>query len=404
MAETATGTPTQEEPRGSYKLQALRVLSEVTTSLAGEHDIEALLGRFLGTMMRLAGATAGAVRVATSDGAHLRLLAAVGLPADVAERERLVDLDCGACGIAMREGEAREIRGLEPCFARTGLPYFRECRSMVVVPLRYQGRILGTYNLFLAEERAIPEEVALLFGSIGEHLGMALENARLERENLRMTLTRERQLMANEVHDSLAQTLAYIKMRLAVAQESLDAGERDRTGKYLGDIRQALDTAYGDLRELLGQFRSRMDPLGLVPALERLPETFAERTGIALEFANEVPDLALTADQEVQVYHIVQEALANVTRHSGAKRARLALRDRDGELEVTVEDDGLGFFALGSPAGHFDEHPNLRHHLGIGIMRERAQRLGGRMEIANLPQGGARVRLVFPMRAASATA
>jgi two-component system nitrate/nitrite sensor histidine kinase NarX len=341
--------------------------------------------------------------VATSDGAHLRLVAAAGLPPEVAERERLVDLDCGACGIAMREGEAREIRGLEPCFARTGLPYFRDCRSMVVVPLRYQGRILGTYNLFLAEERTIPEEVALLFGSIGEHLGMALENARLERENLRMTLTRERQLMANEVHDSLAQTLAYIKMRLAVAQESLESGERDRTGKYLGDIRQALDTAYGDLRELLGQFRSRMDPLGLVPALERLPETFADRTGIALEFANEVPDLALTADQEVQVYHIVQEALANVTRHSGAKRVRLALRDRDGELEVTVEDDGLGFFALGSPAGHFDEHPNLRHHLGIGIMRERAQRLGGRIEIANLPQGGARVRLVFPKRSGHAT-
>ena len=404
MAETATPKPETAEPRGSYKLQALGVLSEVTTSLAGEHDIEALLGRFLGTMMRLAGAAAGAVRVATSDGAHLRLLAAVGLPAEVTERERLVDLDCGACGIAMREGEAREIRGLEPCFARTGLPYFRECRSMVVVPLRYQGRILGTYNLFLAEEGTIPEEVALLFGSIGEHLGMALENARLERENLRMTLTRERQLMASEVHDSLAQTLAYIKMRLAVAQESLEAGERDRTGKYLGDIRQALDTAYGDLRELLGQFRSRMDPLGLVPALARLPETFPDRTGIALEFANEVPDLALTADQEVQVYHIVQEALANVTRHSGAKRARLALRDRDGELEVTIEDDGLGFFALGSPAGHFDEHPNLRHHLGIGIMRERAQRLGGRIEIANLPQGGARVRLVFPKRAATATA
>jgi len=401
VAETATTEHETADARGSYKLQALRVLSEVTTSLAGEHDIEALLGRFLGTMMRLAGATAGAVRVAASGGAHLRLVAAVGLPPEVSERERLVDLDCGACGIAMREGEAREIRGLEPCFARTGLPYFRDCCSMVVVPLRYQGRILGTYNLFLATPGTIPEEVALLFGSIGEHLGMALENARLERENLRMTLTRERQLMANEVHDSLAQTLAYIKMRLAVAQESLAAGERDRTGKYLGDIRQALDTAYGDLRELLGQFRSRMDPLGLVPALERLPETFADRTGIALQFANEVPDLALTADQEVQVYHIVQEALANVTRHSGARRARLALRERGDEIEVTVEDDGLGFFAPGGPP---DEHPQRARHLGIGIMRERAQRLGGRIETANLPQGGARVQLVFPRRAAPAAA
>jgi two-component system nitrate/nitrite sensor histidine kinase NarX len=95
----------------------------------------------------------------------------------------------------------------------------------------------------------------------------------------------------------------------------------------------------------------------------------------------------------------VQEALANVARHSGAKRARLLMEERGGECVISVEDDGSGFFALGGT----DSAPGLRHHLGVNIMRERAQRIAGRLEIANLPRGGARVTLVFPARAADRT-
>ncbi len=90
----------------------------------------------------------------------------------------------------------------------------------------------------------VPEEVALLFRSIGEHLGMALENARLKRENLRIALMNERQMMATEVHDSLAQTLAYMKMRMALLQDALTDGEDERAGKYALDVEQALDDAY----------------------------------------------------------------------------------------------------------------------------------------------------------------
>ncbi len=386
--QQADGDPRKDD--GGNNIQALRVLSEVAATLASEYDIEALLNRFLSMMVRLAGASAGVVRVLTGDGKHLRLAASLGLPAELVEKERLVDIDCGICGVALRNDEIKQTRDLKPCVARTGQPFFGECRSMVVVPLEHNGRLLGAYNLYIAEDKPIPEEVSLLFRSISEHLAMAVENTRLMRENLRMSLMSERQMMANEVHDSLAQTMAYMKMRIELLREALLQYESGKALKYSGDIQQALDEAYASLRELLTQFRNRMDPLGLEHALKEHAAAYFDRTGVRLEFENRIPDLNLTVDQEVQVFHIVQEALSNVARHSGAGQARLTLDVADGQYAFTVEDDGRGVFVMGA-------QPDLRHHFGISIMSERAQRLGGNIEIANRPQGGARLRLLVPI-------
>lgn len=402
----ATGAPRptalEQEAEETTKLQALSIVSEVSASLADEDDVEEMLGRFLGTMLRLAHASAGAVRVLTTDGRHLRLVGARGLPAEVVERERLVPVDCGACGLAVRENRPHYEIDLHDCALRTAHPYFdRDCQAMVVVPLQHGGRLLGTYSLFLPERFELPEEVALLFRSIGEHLGMALENARLKRENLRIALMNERQMMAAEIHDSLAQTLAYMKMRMALLQDALRDGEGERASKYSGDVAQALDMAYGQLRELLTQFRSRMDPLGLAHALGEMAAGFHDRTGIAFEFDNRVSDLRLSVDQEAQVFFIIQEALANVVRHSGATRAKLSLEGEGDYYVATVEDNGRGgqgSFAIANAAAitGFEEQPRLRDHFGLAIMRERAAKIGGRIEAANLPERGFRVRLVFP--------
>lgn len=388
------------------RLLALDIFSAVSASLADEDDVEELLGRFLGTMLRLTKANAGAVRVVTADGKHLRLVAARGLPPELVERERLVPIDCGQCGNAIADNRSRYEIDLRDCALRTHHPYFeRDCQAMVVVPLQHGGQLQGTYNLFLPERFELPEEVALLFRSISEHLGMALENARLKRENLRITLMNERQMMAAEVHDSLAQTLAYMKMRMALLQDVLrercgDAGESgDVACKYAGDVGQAIADAYSQLRELLAQFRNRMDPMGLQTALARLANNFHDRTGIALDYRHRVADLRLTVDQEAQVFFIVQEALANVGRHSGATQASLTLEGAGDHYVVTVDDNGCGgqgFFAIANPTGGFAEHPHLRDHFGLSIMRERARLIGGRVEVANLPSGGFRVRLTFP--------
>jgi two-component system nitrate/nitrite sensor histidine kinase NarX len=388
------------DPSGSHTLEALHVLSEISSNLADEDDLDELLGRFLGTMIRLAKADAGVVRVLTSDGLHMRMVASRGLPPALVEKERLVSRDCGQCGIAVVQNRPLFEIDLKGCAERTGDEYFTTgCQAMVVVPLQNSGRLLGTYNLFLPEAFELPEEVALLFRSIGEHLGMALENARLKRENLRVVLTSERQMMAAEIHDSLAQTLAYMKMRMALLSDAIAEESLERSAKYAGDVGHALDDAYGHLRELLTQFRSSMDPMGLQHALQALAYGFPERTGIALRYDNRLTDLRLAPEHESQVFHILQEALANVARHSGATEASLILEAAGDYYTATVEDNGRGgqgFFAIANRVGGFEEHPGLRDHFGLSIMRERAQKIGGRLEVVNLPQGGFRVRLSFP--------
>lgn len=374
---------------GTYKIPALRVLSEITSSLSTENNLDSLLERFLGTMVKLAGADAGAVRVLTADGLYLRLVGAIGLPPEVLERERYIPVECGVCGEAARDRTVQNSTNLKACEERTSQSYFgRQCQRVVAVPLRYQGKMLGVYNLFMASDTPVPEDVALLFHSISEHLGMALENARLTRENLRITLTNERQMMANELHDSLAQTMAYMKMRLPLLRDAMENRDEARSNKYLNDLSQALESAYAELRELLGQFRNRMDPRGLLPALYDIVGNFYDKTGITIDFINQAPDINLTPDQEVQVYHIVREALNNVSKHSRANHVSLAIEIKKGRYLISVEDNGIGI------AGKVNAADGM--HLGLNIMRERAKHLNGEVHVNPGAKGGTRVVLDFP--------
>jgi signal transduction histidine kinase len=138
---------------------------------------------------------------------------------------------------------------------------------------------------------------------------------------------------------------------------------------------------------------------GLVPSLRELAAAFRRRTGIELAFECGVDELDLPADQQLQIFYIVQEALANVSHHSGANLARLLVERQEDALRVIVEDDGRGPDAeILDPrcAGRLTE---AGHH-GLQIMRERAGRAGGRLQISALPTGGTRVNLTVDLSAA----
>ena len=375
--------------------EPVQILSEIAASLSSEHDLDRLLERFLGTIVQLTGASAGAVRVLSDDGTRFNLVGAVGLPAEVLERESSVARNCGVCGDAARADSIEEAADMSACAERSACSYFaRECTSVLAVPLRHRGRMLGVYNLFLAGNRRVGDETLTLLRSIGELLGLALENARLARASMRATLMNERQMMASEVHDSLAQTLWYMKMRMSLLEKAVADHDEARSLKYAKDVNEAVSTAYGSLRELLAQFRSRMDPKGLVHALETTADRFYDKTGVELEFRNRAPELRLPVEQELQVFHIVNEALSNIGRHSGASRARVTLSRDNGSYEITIDDDGHG---IARPhAGGDAQTPRQDAHYGISIMHERARRIGGDLSVEERAGGGTRVRLRIP--------
>ncbi|MBK7460519.1 MAG: hypothetical protein IPJ42_19560 [Betaproteobacteria bacterium] len=252
--------------------------------------------------------------------------------------------------------------------------------------------MLGVYNLFYEQGHGPGPEVLAVLKAVGELLGLALNNARLETETLQARLAQERQRMAAEVHDSLAQSLAFVKMRMPLLEDALLGHEEARALKYCGDVRSAVSQAHASLRGILTHFRSPMDPQGLVHALEAAAGHFGESSGVELEFVNELPALKLGPEAEAQVFHIVREALSNVARHARARHAWLHVAAApDGRIEIVIADDGAGLptAAPGGPAGG-----------GSATMAWRsfssAQRLGGTLEIGPREGGGTRVRLVFP--------
>jgi two-component system nitrate/nitrite sensor histidine kinase NarX len=269
----------------------------------------------------------------------------------------------------------------------------------VAIPIHGQGRPVGVLSLFFPKGQAMPFETARLLKPIGQLLDMTLRNATTAREDFRTSLLAERQMMASEVHDSLAQNLAFMRMRMNLLEDAVAKQDESRVAKYCSDLNNALGEAHGRLRELITHFRQGMDPRGLLHALQEIAVDFSQKTGILLEIESHVSELRMPADSEVQVFHIIQEALTNVMKHAGAQLVRVIV-ERTGEgFEIRVEDDGVGTAAGWTKGARADANGG---HYGLSIMRERAERIGGRIEIGSAPGRGSCVRLVFPEPAALA--
>ncbi len=352
---------------------------------------QSMLDAFLVTVVRLAGARAGAVRALTPEGDKLRLVAAWGLPDEVLAREALIG-PCGVCGDALQGTAVRVADSASPCGTLAVDSFFEQvCTGTVAVPLEYKGRSVGVFTLFFDGVHSLRGEVIHLLRPVGQLFGLALENARLERENLQSSLVQERQTIAGELHDSLAQSLTFVRMRMPLLQDAIAQQDTPRAQKYCEDVNEELGSANRRMRELITHFRAGMDAQGLHRALEQIADTFYERTGVALEFDCRIPELRLPAEVEVQAFHILQEALANVRRHSGARRAWLRI-ERDGpDVVFSVRDDGCGFTRPAS-CGKRTARPGF----GLEIMRERAQAIGARLAFESPPSGGARVVVRIP--------
>jgi two-component system, NarL family, nitrate/nitrite sensor histidine kinase NarX len=364
------------------------ILAEITAGLAAGDEVREVLDRFLDPLMRLAHARGGAVRMLSADGMRFELVASIGLSPHVRQLEHSVHSQCGFCGAAASGAQIVWSTDLAVCARRSDAEYFgRECRGALAVPLQHKGRTLGVYNLFFGSDEQPPQEVAALLRSVGDLLGLALDHLRLEAEHMRASVMQERQRMAGEVHDALAQSLGFVKMRLPLLRDAIEGGEKQQALRYVQEVRETLTDAHSSLREIITHFRTRSGDGGIAQGLESLAARFGMRTGIPLTLDNRMPRLQLGEPEEAEVYHIIQEALANIERHAQARHGWVTVEPTPDGAEVRIEDDGVG------GAGSDSRTPG--HH-GLEIMRERARRLGAGLTLAARPGGGSVVRLVLP--------
>jgi two-component system nitrate/nitrite sensor histidine kinase NarX len=382
MAQTPT-------VRLARKTQSLDILYAVATSLSQPGTLEQVLDGFLDTFIELVDARAASVRLATGDGGT-RLVASRGLAPEVVERDRVMPAGGCPCSLAAADGRLHLQRGTAACAALIGRPMLeRDCAEFVAVPAQYQDRVLGVYNLFLDRPlAAMGEDMPDLLISVGRHLGLAMEKARLEGEARRVAIMEERALIGNELHDSLAQSLIGMRLQTKLLGEYLARNDVSRAQYEATRLRRAVERANDDVRELLTNYRLKIGEGGLAHTLAELVERFRRDTGIAVFFQNECTALELAPAQEIQVFYIIQEALANIRRHSGARNVRILLNNQDELYTVLVEDDGLGMDESGAGAASAE-------HAGLAIMRERTERLQGQIVIESEPGEGTRIVLMF---------
>ena len=384
----------QQTERLEQKTRSLEVLYDISASVNSSRDLDDLLTRFLSTLMKIVNARAAAVRLLQDDN-MMRLVASIGLEEGVAERERLMPINSCVCGTAVCAGEMQFERDVRKCGVQIGQPVLpHQALEMIAVPLQYRGKTLGVYNLFVEPDQSDNQwqDWRNLLNTIGQHLGMAIEKAHLDAASQRLSIMQERAMMAHELHDSLAQTLASLRMQVKMHQETLADTHDDAAQDELAHIKEGLDQAYTELRELLDNFRVRMDERGLLPAIEEFLRRFRTDTGIKVFFQRQCGAIDLPPSYEVQVLRIIQECFANIRKHSQAKTARLLLScDLDGDYRVLVEDDGIGH--LTTRDEEEDDRPG--EHIGLSVITERARQLSGEIHIESEPGEGTRVELTF---------
>ena len=259
--------------------------------------------------------------------------------------------------------------------------------SLISVPLAEGGRVYGVMPFAIPPGRRLEPWQLKLAEAVGRHIGAALAVARRAEERHRIGLLEERSVIARELHDSLAQSLSYLKIQVTRLQTLLARGaDPSEVSGIVDELKSGLSNAYRQLRELLTTFRLRIEGRGLGVALEETTREFAGRSGLDIELVNQLTGVELTSSEEIHVLQVIREALSNVEHHAQAKHAQVSLlHEPGGQVRVRVDDDGRGV----------DDTTARTHHYGLIIMRDRAAGLNGTIDVRRRAEGGTRVELVF---------
>jgi two-component system nitrate/nitrite sensor histidine kinase NarX len=376
------------------KHERLESLYEVTTLITRATRLDALAEGFTKSIARIARADGVALRRSDETGSHYLMLTSQGLPQAMIDAEHCLTAGDCHCGVPSAPPGARVIP------IRSMLPVrMRHCaqagfETVVSVPIRMHERLMGEVDLFFHAQIDISEAERSLLEALTAHLAGAMESLRLNAFELEAAVSQERIFLARELHDSIAQSLAFLKIQVQLMRDALASGDAAQVQHVLGEIDEGVRESYGDVRELLMHFRTRANAEDIEPALLTTLRKFEHQTGLKATLEMGVQGMPLAPDMQIQVLHIVQEALSNVRKHAHAAQVWLDVQQLP-QWRLEVRDDGLGFSSReGSP----DET-----HVGLRIMAERAERLGAQLEVLSAAGRGTSVVLTLPPPRASTT-
>ena len=368
------------------KNRELACLYEIASFLSQPHTVQALCRGLLARPMRVFGADGGAVRVSDPRRENLHLVVHQGLTEGLVKREFCMHVNQCLCGESAQRGTSvvHDLRKLKP--GERILPCEEDGFSTVsIFQIRATTRHLGIFNLHFHESHEFSEQEMRLLQTLGDHLGIAIENIRLAAKEREMAVSEERNLMAQGLHDSIAQGLTFLNLQAQLLDDSLARGDLAQANETMPLIRAGIKESYEDVRELLLNFRTRLGQEELPDAIESTLNKFSRQTGIRSNFDHSGDGPPLPPEQQLQVLFILQEALSNIRKHADATKVDVRLQNGE-DMELLIRDNGVGF----DPESIKNK---AEQHVGLSIMRERAKRVGAQLDIAPTDGDGVTVRL-----------
>ncbi len=364
----------------------LEALYEVSAFLAKANTIEELSKGFSQRVRAVMKADAVAVRWSDDANQRYLMLASDCFPQDMQAEERSLIAGACACGSLQPDARTRVI----PIHSHEAAP-MRHCaragyQNLVSVPVRLQQRLIGEVDLFFRSDVQLSADETELLDALASHLASALEGLRaaaLERE---AAVGEERALLARELHDSIAQSLAFLKIQAQLLRNAVNRQQTDKVQSTLDELDAGLKESINDVRELLVHFRTRTNTGDIDSALQETLQKFQHQTGLPTRLQVDGEGLPLPADVQVQVLHVMQEALSNVRKHADASHVSLDVH-RGEQWRFVVRDNGSGFDTA-------QQHGET--HVGTKIMRERAERIGASVQIESQTGQGTTVTLTLP--------
>ncbi|MCE8021847.1 HAMP domain-containing protein [Halomonas sp. MCCC 1A11036] len=256
----------------------------------------------------------------------------------------------------------------------------------MLLPVSVGDEMLGTLEVWHPKGQRLSDSVRRLLNALADQLATAVYLQRRIEEEQQVSLMNERTIIARELHDSLAQSLSYLKMQVARLErmQAKDA-PKEMQAAVFDELRTGLNSAYRQLRELLTTFRLKLEGPGLQTALLQTTEEFSERLGAPVELHFDVPPHLLNPNEEIHMLQIAREALSNIHKHAQAHWAAVSVKFHEARILLRIEDDGVGLENDDSPPMHY----------GLVIMRDRAHTLSGELKLSNRTEGGTCVEVVF---------
>jgi len=371
----------------------LSILNTVAQALNREVDLSQTLQAALAHVADLLGLRTGWVWLLREESGEAYLAAAQNLPPALAESPHRLEGTC-YCLDTYRAGDlegAANVNVITCSRLRWLVDGTDGLRYHASIPLYAHGKKLGVLNVASPDWRKLSADDLRLLYTVGDLLSIAIERARLFDRSVQWGAAEERNRLAREIHDTLAQGLAAITLQLEAADALLDAGTKPERAHEA--VRHALALTRKNLEEarrsVLDLRAAPLEGRSLAEALASLAQETAGKHDLALHWTVTGGSYPLPVRVEIGLYRIAQEALTNVTRHAQADCLGVQLVITPAQVQLVIEDDGQGFDAGQIPKGHY----------GLIGINERAHLLGGQLKLESCPSEGTRIEILVPLEA-----